>query len=142
MLLKLLVIINTIIFSFLSAVHIYWVMGGQQGISAAIPEKYRADYFEKAGLGFKVATMIVAIGLFIFALISLSNGFSNFLSSNWTVTLTRIIGAIFLIRAIGDFNMVGMFKKKSNDIFAVRDSKLYVPLCLYLGISSILITFL
>jgi len=143
MIVKLFVVLNTIIFSVLSAIHIYWAAGGKKWVDAAIPEKFKSKFFDVMNLNrVKIATIIVAIGLLVFALITHSNYFNNFLASNWTKTLTRIIGAIFLLRAIGDFNVVGLFKKKSESDFAKSDNKIYIPLCLYLGISSILITIL
>ncbi len=50
-----------------------------------------------------------------------------------------IIPAIFILRAIGDFKYVGVFKKIKDTEFAKADSKWFVPLCLTIGIFGILI---
>jgi Protein of unknown function (DUF3995) len=52
------------------------------------------------------------------------------------------IGAIFLLRALGDFKYVGFFKSIKNTEFGRLDTQFYAPLCLYLGISSLIIKFL
>ncbi len=87
---------------------------------------------------------MVAIGLLLFSCITASNFKNPFslLNQNQITFLTRLIGVIFLIRAIGDFNIVGLFKQKNKSLFAIKDRQIFVPLCLYLGISSILITIL
>ena len=86
----------------------------------------------------KIAILVVAFGLI---------GLDSIIFLNYTeaenqmlTIATRIIGAVFFLRAIGDFNIVGIFKKKSNSKFAKADTKLFIPLCLFIGFSSILIS--
>lgn len=50
-----------------------------------------------------------------------------------------LIAIIFLLRAMGDFNYVGFFKKVRETDFAINDSKYYSPLCLGLGLLGIAI---
>ncbi len=137
------IFINFGIFALLSLLHIYWAFGGKWAIEYTVPNEWKASYFEQKNR-FKVsaATIIVAIGLMIFAFVTLSNyhNLGQLMPSNYSKVLSRIIGGIFLLRAVGDFNYFGIFKKKSTTKFAIKDSQIFVPLCLYLGISSILIT--
>lgn len=145
MLVQVLVFLNALIFIVLSCLHIYWVLGGTWAIEYTVPDSWQTGYFkEENKMKVSIATFIVATGLFLFSVITASNAINlNFLvSQKVTALLTQCIGAIFLIRAIGDFNIVGLFKKHSESKFAQKDSQLYVPLCIYLGVSSILITLL
>jgi len=141
----LLVFTIVLLFIAISLLHFYWVAGGEWGIEGAMPAKFRDDYFNPANrLSMALATLVVALGLLFFAATIASNYFdwSLLIPKKYTLIGTRIIGAIFLIRAIGDFNMVGLFKKASNDVFAKKDNKIYVPLCLFLGIGSLVVSFL
>jgi len=52
------------------------------------------------------------------------------------------IPIIFILRAVGDFNYVGIFKKIKNTEFARADSKIFIPLCLIIGICGITIKLL
>ncbi len=145
MITNLFIFINTILFLAISMLHWYWAFGGTWAIESAIPDKFHERHFdEKNRIKTAIATIIVAIGLLVFSWITASNYFINSspLAPKHVKLLTRIIGGIFVFRAIGDFNLLGLFKKKSTSKFAEKDSQIYVPLCLYLGISSILITIL
>lgn len=140
-----LIIANTIIFLVLSLLHVYWAFGGNWAIQYTIPEKFKAGFFDPNNrLKISFATIVVAIGLFLFALITLSNYVivQSILSNYWIAVLTLIIGIIFSLRAIGDFNVVGLFKKDLTGDFAKKDSQIFVPLCIYLGLSSFVIYFL
>lgn len=53
-----------------------------------------------------------------------------------------VVASIFLIRAIGDFNYVGFFKKVKATEFAINDTKYFSPLCLFLGVVGLLIEIL
>ncbi|SOE21686.1 Protein of unknown function [Spirosomataceae bacterium TFI 002] len=135
-----LVIINSIILFFLSCVHFYWALGGKKWLVYALPTNTNPTSSLNFSPGF-FATMIVGLGLLAFSVIVGSN-ISIYEDTLYSVILTRVIGAIFIIRAIGDFNYVGIKKKIKETVFAKKDSQLFIPLCFWLGISSILITFI
>lgn len=123
--------------------HVYWAFGGNWAIEYAMPEEYKADYFSvEHKTKITAATLIVAIGLLVFSIVTAANHFDIgiLLVNDWASMLTKVIAFIFLFRAMGDFNLFGLFKKKANSKFAIKDSQLYIPLCIYLGISSILIS--
>ncbi len=129
----------------LSLLHVYWLFGGTWGVKNAIPDQYWERYISSDyRIGTRIATAIVAVGLSAMAIVVASNtiDFEIALLRHWGQTLTRIIAAIFLFRAIGDFRIVGMFKKKSESNFAKWDNKLYIPICLFLGLGSLLLSFL
>jgi hypothetical protein len=51
------------------------------------------------------------------------------------------LAIVLIIRAIGDFKYVGFFKRIKNTPFARYDTQYYAPLCLYLGLSTLLILY-
>lgn len=124
----------------ISCLHFYWAFGGKWAIEYTIPEKFKTHYFnEKYKTHIHIATIVVATGLLLFAAIITSNIYEihEYLNSSLTSTLSQIIGAIFLMRAIGDFNICGLFKKSNESPFEKKDSQIYIPLCIFLGLSSI-----
>jgi len=142
MLLSLLIFINVIIFSLISLLHFYWAFGGKRGSKAAIPDQFHERAFNESGsLKVKFATIIVALGLLVFAAITASHFGSLDLgiSRKYIRYATWAMAFIFTARAIGDFNIVGFFKKKRDGLFAEKDSSIYSPLCLYLGVSLLAI---
>jgi hypothetical protein len=50
-----------------------------------------------------------------------------------------VIAGIFVVRAIGDFNYVGFFKKMRNTPFGQNDTRYYSPICLVIGILTIIL---
>lgn len=125
------------IFTFLGTVHVYWAMGKQTGAQAAIPEVNGKPAFQPSA----AMTYFVAIGLFLCALlISITAGFISlpfpFVIFRW---LTYILSFVLLLRAIGDFNLVGFFKRVRGTRFADLDSRYYSPLCLLLALGVFLV---
>jgi hypothetical protein len=134
-------IILLLIFTFLSLIHVYWVFGGKWGIAQAIPTK------EDGSLNLNpppIATIIVAAGLMVFALFYLlKSGLIQLEITGWIFTIGYwFIPVIFIIRAIGDFNYVGIFKKIKHSTFGKADSKIFIPLCLSIGVMGIVIQLL
>ena len=50
-----------------------------------------------------------------------------------------VCALVFLLRAIGDFKYVGIFKTIKHSTFAQNDSKWYSPLCLFLSFVYVLV---
>lgn len=125
-------------FTSLGVIHFYWLLGGKWGLGKALPTK---EIGEKAIEPPKIATAIVGVGLISFGLIYLiKTGLINIQVPSWVITYgSWIIPSIFILRAIGNFNYVGLFKKIKNTEFAKADSKWFIPLCLIIGILGILI---
>ena len=135
-----LIIINTIIFSLLSALHFYWALGGKSFSGATIPVSKKGERILNPGI---ISTLIVAFGLIVFALVIVGNTgvFEKLISTKFIRYATYGIAAIFLLRAMGDFKFLGFFKKIKGTAFAKKDTKIYSPLCLALSISSFVIAF-
>lgn len=132
-------IISIILFSiflFLSSIHFYWAFGGKWGSGAVIPTKDDSIPAMNPGI---IATLIVAFGLLAFGLLPLI--ITKTISFTLPMWLEKsglwIIAGIFMLRAIGDFNYVGFFKKRKNTAFEKNDTKYYSPLCLVIGILAI-----
>lgn len=122
---------NGFIFLLIAAFHYYWALGGRYGFSAALPEIEHSG--QKAFIPGKLATAVVATVFLGVAFL-----FTGLLPLPLVVYRYGLwaIAGITLLRAFGDFNYVGFFKKKSNTVFARYDSRYFSPLCLYLALSS------
>ena len=48
-----------------------------------------------------------------------------------------ILGVIFVLRAMGEFRMLGFFKSIKGTDFAFWNTLLYTPLCLALGLGAL-----
>lgn len=140
------IVLSTIlffIFTVLGGFHFYWLFGGIWGLKQVIPTKGKeANTLEIP----KFATLIVAVGLVSFGLIYLlKTGIVSFDVQVPKIfeTITKygswIIPSIFILRAIGEFNYVGFFKKIKDTEFAKADSQLFSPLCAGIGIIGLLI---
>ncbi len=82
-----------------------------------------------------MALGLLGIGLFIL----IKSGFILFNIPLWLDNYGLwIIAGIFILRAIGEFNYVGFFKKIKQTKFGQNDTKYYSPLCLTIGILTLL----
>ena len=133
-----LILINTVVFLLLALLHIYWAMGGKKHLDDAIP----VDSTEKIVINpSRAATLFVALILLLLAVITLENigFFDEVINRKYIHDATLFVGIIFIIRVIGDFKFVGITKCIKGTKFAVKDSQVYIPLCLMLGVSNIII---
>jgi Protein of unknown function (DUF3995) len=141
MLQSILIFINSIIFLLISVLHIYWGFGGKWAMGAVIPTKTGSQ--EKMFKPGVIATLIVAVGLLIFAAVMLGNlgWFDDLLNRKYIYYATIAIACIFLIRAIGDFKYAGVFKRIKDTEFAKNDTKLFTPLCFFISILTFAIAY-
>jgi hypothetical protein len=130
---------NAFIFLLLSRLHFYWLFGGKWGMNSVVPTKEKSA--NKLFTPSAFSTVVVAVGLLVFGLIELGNIgiFSDGMDLKYFRWGNLLIAFIFLARAVGDFNYVGFFKKVKGTVFAKNDSRYYVPLCLFIAISSLII---
>ena len=136
---QILQVINTIIFLIIAGFHFYWAFGGIWGSEAVLPTK--ADNNTKVLNPAIFPTLVVAFGLLGFGLfILVMSGLIAFETPQWLYDYGLwIITSIFTLRAIGDFNYVGFFKKIKQTKFGKNDTKYYSPLCLTIGILTIIL---
>ncbi len=121
--------IISVIFAFLSILHMYWAGGGKAGISKVIP----VVEGESAIAPGKIITLLVSFSLLGIAAASFALAFMNIESHSYGryfIYAGWFLSFVFLVRAIGDFKLVGFFKKHKGSEFAVYDTKYYSPFCL------------
>lgn len=123
----------TTLFWFLSGLHFYWGLGGKWGADATIPTKENLQKVMNPKL---IDCFLVAIGLLAFGLLCFIK--SSFVAIDLPQWLLHYgiwaISVIFILRAIGEFQYVGFFKKIRSTPFGQLDTKYYSPLCLVIGI--------
>ena len=124
------------VFAVLSGLHIYWLLGGTWGVKQVIPVRDSQAELPKIP---PIATLVVALGLGFVGLLYLVKGqFLSLSLPHWMfIGFSWGVPLIFLLRAVGDFQYVGFFKKNKDTAFAKADSKYFVPLCLAIGVMGL-----
>lgn len=117
----------SIIFLLLSAIHLYWACGGTAGKNLAIPVK---DNGENSFTPSSIGTFLVAVALLLFAVLAYC---LSVMQIGWMWPFGWVLSLFLLMRAIGDFKLVGFFKKPSSSDFAQYDRRIFSPLCLFLA---------
>ncbi len=132
-------IVLFLIFVFISSIHFYWAFGGKWGGDAVLPTK--DDNNTKVLNPTILPTLIVAFGFLGFGLfVLIISGLIDFNVPHWLSKYGLwIIAGIFMLRAIGDFNYVGFFKKIKQTKFGKNDTKYFSPLCLAIGILAVIL---
>ena len=127
------------VFAGLSLIHLYWLFGGRFGQLAAIPEVDGKLVFQPSTL----ATLVVTIGLALCAVVIAGTAgmLAVPLSQPALAWLTRGLAVVLLLRAIGDFRLVGFCKRIRHTRFARLDTIIYSPLCLALAIGAGIVGF-
>lgn len=117
-------------FAGLAALHLYWVLGGTFGMSAALPEVDGIPVFTPS----KVATVAVAFVLAGFALVALVLGFGSTSGiASYAEYCGLAVGGVLVLRAVGEFRYVGFFNRVKGSKFAAYDSWVFSPFCLLAG---------
>lgn len=111
--------------------HLYWVAGGSWGIGAVLPE-WPGRELPKPG---PLVTLAVAASLFAAgALVAVHAGWIPLpLPRIWSARILWAGSAVFALRAVGEFTLVGFFKRVRGTRFAAFDTYLYSPLCVALA---------
>ena len=122
----------TVVFVALSAIHLYWAVGGRLGKVAAVPELKGRPAFVPSAL----STFAVAIALALCSvLVAASAGLIvSPVPAPWVTWLAYLLATALVARAVGDFRLVGFFKRVRGTRFARLDNAIYAPLCLALGL--------
>jgi Protein of unknown function (DUF3995) len=119
-------------FALLSLLHVHWACGGAWGKAVAVPEQDGRAVFTPSCL----ATGLVALGLAGCAIVvaALAGWLSLPMGEGPLRAFGYALALLFLARAIGDFRLVGFFKRLRGTRFAVFDTRFYSPLCLGLAL--------
>ncbi|MBK9566075.1 MAG: DUF3995 domain-containing protein [Saprospiraceae bacterium] len=134
-------LILIIIFTFLSGMHIYWAFGGRWASEGVFPTFENQSNAVMPGM---IPTLIVAVGLLFFGLMVLMHITDVTLPFGHEIIYKyglRVIAVIFIIRSIGEFQYVGLFKKIKHTKFGLKDTQIYTPLCLTIGILALILEF-
>lgn len=121
------------VFCLLSLIHAYWAFGGRAGSAAAVPELSGRPTFVPTMVG----TVAVSLALALCAvLVAASAGvIISVVPLVWVTWLAYALALGLLVRAVGDFRLVGFFKRVRGTRFAQLDSLVYAPLCLALAVA-------
>ncbi len=123
------------VFALLSALHIYWAVGGRSGAVAVLPEHDGAPLFRPG----PASTLVVA-GLLAFAallVLAHSGRGPGALLPHWMMTLgVPVIAVVMLARSVGDFRYIGFFKAVRDTRFARLDTRYFSPIALLLGAAT------
>ena len=127
-----------IIFLTLSAIHFNWALGGNWGFDQSIPKTEDGEWVIKPK---KMDSAIVGLGLLLFGIFYLIKGeIISFQLPVWALNIaTWLIPGIFLLRALGDFRYVGLFKEVTSTEFARNDSNFFSPLCLVIALIGFIV---
>lgn len=118
------------IFNFL--LHLYWSFGGKWGAQAVIPYWKNKPLLQLWPVPTFILSFFFLIPVVIITdylgLTSLIKPYFNVLNLFW------LLFCVFMLRAIGDFRVCGLFKKETSTVFAKWDSKLFSPLCAFVAL--------
>lgn len=125
---------NIIIFLLLSLLHLYWAFGGAKGRNVIIPTDSNGRKLFNPSF---TVTVFIAAGFIFFAAVNLT--YQNWMTLAAAVNYPKygmlFIGLIFFLRAIGDFNYIGLTKTHKQSRFARMDTFYYIPFCLLVAIT-------
>jgi len=128
----------SVIFFFLSAIHLNWVFGGTWGFDNVLPTNTHGQRVLNPR---KLDSAIIGLGLGLIGCFYLmKSGLTPMVLSYWIDTLLGwVVPILFLVRSIGDFKYIGFFKKVTSTKFARQDSKFYSPLSFMLSLLGMVI---
>jgi hypothetical protein len=129
------------IFAALSLLHVYWAAGGRVARGVAIPTLSVSG--KRALNPSPAGTVLVAAALLVAMLIILGRlGMAGAKIPGWIFRWgTWGIAVVFFLRAIGEFKLVGFFKRVSDTPFARWDTWLFSPLCLLIAVIAFMLAY-
>lgn len=117
----------------IGSLHIYWGLGGIKFSKGVLPEykyNYHPQFFKKEP-GFFMC-LLVALSFYTLAFLMVC----NYLEPSNQVKYLLMTGIlVFVLRFIGEFNCLGLFKRERDTLFAKMDYYIYMPYCVYMVIS-------
>src|SRR5215216_6598662 len=125
------------VFVSLGLLHVYWALGRSSPSAAVIPIHAGKPLFTPT----PAVTLLVALALLVCALLVLGMlGILRFGLPDWPFRIgVWGVAAAFLLRAIGDFRYLGLFKTVRDTAFARNDSWFYSPLCVVIAINCVVL---
>jgi hypothetical protein len=129
----LITILAIVALSLIGLLHFYWALGGKFAAKQAIPTENGKPLINPG----KIAAVMVGLVLFGFAIVAYMLCFYDLSSTsyaNYVIIAGWVLSGIFTLRAIGEFNAVGLFKKIKSSEFAYYDTRFYTPFALAMGL--------
>jgi Protein of unknown function (DUF3995) len=123
----------------LALMHVYWALGGRVGKSVAVPEvNGRRAFMPSTG-----GTLAVAAALFFAAtVVAIAGGLFGVGGFRGLFRVLAFgLSATFIARAVGDFRLVGFFKRVRGTRFARLDTTVFAPMCLALGLAVLYVAY-
>lgn len=122
-------------FNLLCLAHLYWAAGGRAGSVQVRPERPDGTPLFTPG---PVASLVVAALLALAGLLVAQQ--AGILPGPFPPGLVRLgcwcVAGALVLRAIGEFRYVGLFKRVRGTAFARMDTLVYSPLALLLGLGA------
>ena len=122
--------ILTSILLIFALLHFYWALGGKFGLDKALPTDKMGNRLLNPS-----TFMTYVVGLILLGFTYISYKLHIGETSLWIIRIGWGLAILFFLRVIGDFNVVGLFKKVKNTEFSKYDTWVYVPLCLFISIN-------
>ncbi|MFD2572557.1 DUF3995 domain-containing protein [Spirosoma soli] len=133
-------LVNFLLLSTISVLHVYWALGGRWGFDASLPELNGQKVLKPRWFDtLVVAGALAAMGLFHLYKLGWLPGLRAIVPTWLERYGLWLMAVLFSLRAIGEFRYVGFFKRVRNSRFAEFDTRYYSPLCLLLSINTLLL---
>jgi len=124
-----------IVFGALSALHWYWVATGVSTGGPALPEVDGRPAFRPGRL--VTAAVAAALAAAALTVLACARLVAVRMPLAWPLSGTVALGILFLLRALGEFRLVGFFKSVRGTRFARWDTWLFSPLCVAIGLACL-----
>jgi hypothetical protein len=117
--------------------HVYWAAGGRLLLPQTVPSRpaTKEPTFEPGRLGAGIVALALAHALF-----TLGAAFGLW-GAPWSPDATRysayVWTGLFVVRVVGDFRWLGLFKRVRGTPFARADDWVFTPICAIVGIAFV-----
>jgi hypothetical protein len=129
----LLAVLVAAVLAALCILHLYWAAGGRWGHAAALPERESQPAFRPGRMATAlVAALLGTASTLLLGRVGLGPAAHLFRLTHLGAWL---IAATFLLRGLGDFHLIGLFRRVRDTRFALWDRRLYTPLSIVLGLA-------
>ena len=127
-----LALFGAVVFAGLAAIHVRWAFTGPGAFSAGVPTRPDGSPALSPGpvAALGVAALLLASG---WLLLERAGFGPHLLAPPIPAIGTAGVAVVLLLRGIGDFRYVGLFKRVRDTPFGRMDSRYYTPLVLILA---------
>ncbi len=123
----------------IALLHAYWGIVGMRWHSVVLPEIDGKPAFNPSRLECFSVTLVVAVAIL---LVVWRGGLISVPVPQVLSTVgAAVVGAVFVVRAVGDFRLIGFFKRVRGTVFATWDTLVFSPFCLVMGLSTLWVAF-